>query len=170
MIFNSFWYEGPGSRGNIKKLVYRQESFCQTLMNRIWVYLHAIVNSHGCSVSEFDAVSWKSSRMSVHKPFHFCMKTRPAFNNRNTRTRCEICSKQTIKTPERRHWRRSGVFIVKFEHISHLFLVFLLLTLNMQMPAGNCKDRLFTISRMFHEWLRRFFPAFVMNWTPEIPL
>ena len=43
--------------------------------------------------------------------------------------RCEICSKLTIKTPEQ--WRRSGVFIVKFEHISHLLLVFLLLTLNM---------------------------------------
>ena len=27
-------------------------------------------------------------------------------------------------------WRRSGVFILNFEHISHLFLVFLLLTLN----------------------------------------
>ena len=26
----------------------------------------------------------------------------------------------TIKTPERRQWRRSGVFIVNFEHISHL--------------------------------------------------
>ena len=32
--------------------------------------------------------------------------------------------------------RRSGVFIVKFEHISHLALVFLLLTLNMKLPAG----------------------------------
>ena len=41
-------------------------------------------------------------------------------NDRNTRTRCEICSKLTIKTPERRHWRHSGVFIVNFEHISHL--------------------------------------------------
>ena len=51
-------------------------------------------------------------------------------NNRNNRTRCEICSKLTIKTPERRQWRRSGVFIVNFEHISHLVLVFLLLTLN----------------------------------------
>ena len=51
-------------------------------------------------------------------------------NNRNTRTRCEICSKLTINTPERRHWRRSGVFIVNFEHISHLVLVFLLLTLS----------------------------------------
>ena len=26
------------------------------------------------------------------------------FNIRNTRTRCEICSKLTIKTPERRQW------------------------------------------------------------------
>ena len=28
-------------------------------------------------------------------------------------------------------WRHSDVFIANFEHISHLFLVFLLLTLNM---------------------------------------
>ena len=47
------------------------------------------------------------------------------------RARREICSKLTIKTPERRQWRRSGVFIVNFEHISHLVLVFLLLILNM---------------------------------------
>ena len=61
-------------------------------------------------------------------------KNYPAGNcifNRNARTRCELCSKLTIKTPERRQWRRSGVFIVNFEHISHLALVFLLLTLNM---------------------------------------
>ena len=51
-------------------------------------------------------------------------------NNKNTRTRCEICSKLTVKTPERRHCRRSGVFIVNFEHISHFVLVFLLLTLS----------------------------------------
>ena len=30
----------------------------------------------------------------------------------------------------RRQWRRSGVFIVNFEHISHLVLVLLLLTLS----------------------------------------
>ena len=34
--------------------------------------------------------------------------------------RCEICSKLTIKTPKRRQWRRFGVFIFNFEHISHL--------------------------------------------------
>ena len=52
-------------------------------------------------------------------------------NNGNTRTRCELCSKLTIKTPERRQWRRSGFFIVNFEDTSHLLLVFHLLTLNM---------------------------------------
>ena len=57
-------------------------------------------------------------------------------NNRNSRKRCEKCSKLTIKTPERRHWRRSGVFIVNFKHMSHLFLEFLLLTLNKYMFAG----------------------------------
>ena len=54
------------------------------------------------------------------------MSNNPAVNcmfkvsNRNTRTKCEICSKLTIKTPERRDWRRSGVFIVNFEHILNL--------------------------------------------------
>ena len=38
-------------------------------------------------------------------------------NNKNTRTRCKICSKLT-KTPERCEWHHSGVFIVNFEHIS----------------------------------------------------
>ena len=41
--------------------------------------------------------------------------------------------KAAIKTPER---RQSGVFIVNFEHILHLFLVFMLLTLSKQMLAG----------------------------------
>ena len=40
-------------------------------------------------------------------------------SNRNTRKRSEICSKLTIKTPEQRHWCRSGDSIVDFEHISH---------------------------------------------------
>ena len=41
--------------------------------------------------------------------------------NRSTRKRCEICSKLTIKTPERLQVRRSGVLIANSEHISHLF-------------------------------------------------
>ena len=50
--------------------------------------------------------------------------------NKKNRTKCEICSKLTIKTPDQRNWRHSGVFIVNFEHISQLILVFLLLTLS----------------------------------------
>ena len=57
-------------------------------------------------------------------------------NKKRTKARCEICSKLTIKTPERRR-RRSGVFIVNFKRISHLAPVFLLLTLNIKFPAGK---------------------------------
>ena len=51
-------------------------------------------------------------------------------NNENARTRCGISSKLTIKTPERRQRRPSGVFIVKLEHVSYLVLVFLFLALS----------------------------------------
>ena len=44
-------------------------------------------------------------------------------NNRNTRKRLEICSKLILKTPERRQWRRSVVFIVNSEQILHIVLV-----------------------------------------------
>ena len=32
--------------------------------------------------------------------------------------------KVNYETPKRRHWRRFSVYIVNFEHISHLVLVF----------------------------------------------
>ena len=51
-------------------------------------------------------------------------------NNRNTRKRYKMCSKITIKTPERCQLRCSGIFIVNFEHIPHFFQVFLLFALN----------------------------------------
>ena len=50
--------------------------------------------------------------------------------------KCEISSKLTIKTLDRRQSRRSGAFNVNFQHISHLFLLFLLLALNKYMLAG----------------------------------
>ena len=55
-------------------------------------------------------------------------------NNKNTRERCEICSKSAIKTSEQ---CLSGVFTVNFEYLSHLVLVLLLLTLNMYLLAGT---------------------------------
>ena len=57
-------------------------------------------------------------------------------NNRNTSKRYEICSKLTTKTPEQRQWYCSGVFTINLEHISHLFLLFLLLTFNKWMSTG----------------------------------
>ena len=44
--------------------------------------------------------------------------------------------KVNIKDTRTTLWCRSGVFIVNFEHFLHLALVFLLLTLNMELLAG----------------------------------
>ena len=52
---------------------------------------------------------------------------------KNTGTRCEICSKLTIKTPERRQFYIS---ISNSEHVLHFVLVLLKLTLNKQMLVG----------------------------------
>ena len=64
------------------------------------------------------------------------MKSQSVFNcskltMKTLEKECEICSRLTIKTPERCQWHRSHVSIVNFEHISHLVLVFVLLTLSM---------------------------------------
>ena len=53
-------------------------------------------------------------------------------NKRNTR---EICQKITIKTPERHHWCRLGIFIVNY--ISPFLIVFLMMTLNMYLFPGR---------------------------------
>ena len=74
-------------------------------------------------------------------------------NNRDTRERYEICSKITIKTLKERQWRRSGVFLVNFEHISHLFLVFLLLVLNMHLLTScrlTVKSELYNLSDLIY--------------------
>ena len=51
-------------------------------------------------------------------------------NNRNTIKRCKVRSKLTIKTPEQRQW----LVLVSF---LFFLLLFLLLTLNKSMLAGN---------------------------------
>ena len=45
-------------------------------------------------------------------------------NIENSKGTCEICSKLTIKIPERYFCRRSGVFIVNFEQSHTLFWCF----------------------------------------------
>ena len=78
-----------------------------------------------CSFSEEELQRTRRWRVEMN-PASICLFK---INNRNTRKRCEICSELTIKTHERRQWRCSVVFIVNFEHIWFLFLMFLL-TLN----------------------------------------
>ena len=50
-------------------------------------------------------------------------------------TQSAITYSKLIKTPERRHWYRSSVFIDNSEHISHLVLVLSSLILSRKMPA-----------------------------------
>ena len=81
------------------------------------------------------------------------------FNNRNTGKKCETCSKWTIKTLKRRHQLRcSGVFIVKFEHISHFFLgCFCWLWTSKYLLGKNkkmLKTYLIRLSKFFAHWHR----------------
>ena len=85
-------------------------------------------------------------------------------NNRNTGTRCEICLLLTIKTSEGRQWRRCGVFIVNFDHISHLVLVFLLLTLSRWMSAGLILGSLEVLTTELNSFRDRRNPRYNKFW------
>ena len=122
---------------------------CDQIRSFLMIWSHSLKKSLMenfifCALSNKDAVKnlWWSVFVKIVKPLTICTKNPSGnylfkVNNRNTRWRCEICSKLTIQKPERRHWHCSGVFIANFEHISHLVLVFLLLSLNMLLLAGK---------------------------------
>ena len=59
--------------------------------------------------------------------------------------------KLTINTPERRHWRRSGVVVVNFKHFTH-FLVFLSLTFKVYFLA----EYFFQMQKLFDTWSIRW--------------
>ena len=63
--------------------------------------------------------------------------------NGNTTAICEICSKLTIKTPERCQWRPSSVFIVNFQEILHIVLMYPLLTLNKYKAVGMLTNEIY---------------------------
>ena len=65
----------------------------------------------------------------------------------------KVNHKDTIMT----QWRRSGVFIVYFQHNSHLGLVFLWLTLYMYLP---------TVCYLVGSWSRNFF-SWDFYWFPN---
>ena len=68
-----------------------------------------------------------------------------------------------MKIPEQRQWRRSGIFIVKFEYISHLVLVFILLTLNMQLPARLVKGQMRWMNWIITESCNLIILIFTLN-------
>ena len=115
--------------------------------------------------SSFVICFWKMFLKSQTKTFKISLRLNinPAgnymfkVNNRNTGSRCKICLKLTIKTPERHQWRRSGVFIVNFEHISLRGLVFQVWTL-----AGKCRQG--NVNTYFQN---RFSLDFLEIWTAD---
>ena len=76
--------------------------------------------------------------------------------NKNNRTRGEICSKLTIKTLERRHWSLSGIFIVNFENISHLALVFFIVNFGYAIAAW--------VAFISHTFLDMMKPFCCLSW------
>ena len=99
-----------------------KKCFCCIDSHKSWHFL----TFSGSNVTNTSYMTERYSRSKLTHASNYMFK----INNRNIRTKCEICSKLTIKTPKRRHWHHSRVFIVNFEHISHLVLVLLLLTLS----------------------------------------
>ena len=87
-----------------------------------------------------------------------------------------LCSENSVMTlnpaklylskVNKSHWRRSGIFTVNFEHTPHLFLVFLLLTLNKKMPVGKCCHTTMCKLLSFFWTIVTFSPAFTLNVTP----
>ena len=104
------------------------------IKSTLFVKFHKLLMTKLYSITCFCIcrVSYRLTRLVYRSNVKPCSASIYLFkvNNRNTRKRCETCSKLTIKTTERRQWSCSGVFIVNFEYIWHLFLLFLLLTLN----------------------------------------
>ena len=101
-------------------------------------YMCSLNNSEGNDNSTTSLRLVGKSRTAFMCCFRKLVFVRWAENNRKE-FMVITCSKLSIKTPERRHWRSwhsSGVFIVNFEHILYRALVFLLLTLNMYLPPG----------------------------------
>ena len=78
------------------------------------------ISRHEISIGlqKFSGQYLPSKHLPFNLPFH-----------RHTKKMCEMFSKLTIKTPERRQ-QRSSVFIFNFKHISYIFLLYLLMTLN----------------------------------------
>ena len=70
---------------------------------------------------------YTNTRIRIHLPCIYLLKV----NNGNSRTRHVICTKLTKKDTRttwhediKKHWHSSGVSIINFEKVPHLYLVF----------------------------------------------
>ena len=101
--------------------------------------LHFLCNESDNDSIPKDSLTFKVKYKSARLKRWICSKFSAIFfkfDNENTKTLCEICSKVTTKTTDRRQWPRSGVLIVNFEQISPNVLVFPLLALSKLMSDG----------------------------------
>ena len=71
---------------------------------------------------------WEHLWVSASSDIYFL--TQSALTGSKSTIVYKICSKLSIKRPERRHLRRCSVFIVNYEHISNIVIVFPFLSLN----------------------------------------
>ena len=100
IFFQEKWFEYEFVLKYLENLGYWENLILFWMMlNKVSAYLYTLVN---------DIYTEKSSSTNIYL---FIV------NNINTRKRCEICSKLTIKSPQ----RRSTVFIVNLEHISYIY-------------------------------------------------
>ena len=111
----------------MNRIIYSLSSNKQVELEQMWRYL--LICLH--------LLKKKKLKLKQKQNFNsYLVLSQPTFTL-SISTLCKACSKLTMKTPEERHWRRSGIFIVDFEHISHISIhVFLLLTVNMHLLAG----------------------------------
>ena len=112
-----------------KYFIYKYKKAC----NLGKIYLLPKIHKGLSVVSGSPVISnWEAPTENVSEFLNYYLKPvmqNGNINKRNTRKRCDICSKLTTKTWEQRQWRLSSVFITDLEHILHFLLVVLLLTL-----------------------------------------
>ena len=108
--------------------------------------LSTLANSLDCQFSR-----WKRLRMWFIKWVSWAIQPALACSKLATTKKCEIGSKLSTKTPERPQWRRSGVFIVNFEQISRIVLLFPMLTLIKLMAVGRLNSNWITRKHKFSD-------------------
>ena len=122
-----FKHGGIGTCRNCRKTFSSSVSFISCIfwnLESMYRLKFTINLSFGILVSRLRGLNKAISRSGPASNYMFNV------NTRKTRTRCEICSNLTIMIPDRRQWRGSAVFVINFEQILHLVLVFLLLDLS----------------------------------------